>query len=75
MFENELFQDHYATEYIAAWSGAGGTFVGTGVDDFNKWLESRGLNDDERFHIVTMALASEPPLKINAATFIRNNTK
>lgn len=74
MFENKKFYDIHATRYIVSWRKAGGdVYMGTD-SNFDKWLKSLGLTDDERYHIIELATCGKMELENDARTFIKQHT-
>lgn len=74
MFENVLIKNIHATRFIMSWVRKGGE-LRTPYGDFNDWLESLGLTEEERDPILRIAGNGRMELEMSAKTFIKNNTK
>lgn len=77
MFENKIIKGVHATRYIASWIREGGKlgYFGEGVDDFNKWLKSLGLSDEDIEDIMYLARNGRLELETSARNFMKNNTQ
>ena len=74
MFENKLIDEVHATRYIASWVNVGGTLdrhTG-GLYDFQDWLESLGLSNDDVMYISYLAICGRLELETSARQFIKN---
>lgn len=72
MFENKLIKGEFASRYIASWIRVGGQLkYGKDIDDFNEWLLSMGLNEDEVYHITNLATCGKLELQESAKQYIR----
>ena len=76
MFENRLINDVYETRIIMSWVRAGGKLSvrGEGYYEFQNWLESLGLSDEEIRHIMELARNGKMELEISAKMFIAKST-
>ena len=73
MFENKKFNDIHATRYIMSWVRMGGKLkYGKEIEDFEKWLRSLGLNEDEANDIVLLATNGKLELEVSAKAFLAN---
>ena len=72
MFKNEMIRGIHATRFIASWSKVGGDFSHhrKGRNDFEKWLKSLGLNDDEVRFIINLATNGKLELENSAREFL-----
>ena len=75
MFENKIINDYtYASRFIMSWVRAGGVFsVRSGYGDFEDWLKSLELSDDDVQYIVNLARNGKLELEESARLFITNN--
>ena len=73
MFENKKFNDIHATRYIMSWVRMGGKLkYGKEIDNFEKWLLSIGLNEEEADYIVLLATNGKLELEVSAKAFLAN---
>ena len=75
MFTNKVIGEYtYASRFIMSWVRSGGTFDihGRGYYDFEKWLESLGLEEDDIQCILNLARNGKLELEISAKKFIKN---
>lgn len=71
MFENKKFNDIHATRYIMSWVRMGGKLkYGKDVEDFNNWLLSLGLSEEDADYIVLLATNGKLELEVNAKAFL-----
>lgn len=71
MFKNNLIGEIHETRFIASWLRAGGElYYVEDVDNFQGWLLSLGLSEDEAYHIVNLATCGKVELEHNAREFI-----
>ena len=72
MFENRLINDVYETRIIMSWVRAGGKLSvrGEGYYEFQNWLESLGLSDEEIRHTMELASNGKMELEMSAKMFI-----
>ena len=71
MFENKKFNDIHATRYIISWVKMGGKLkYGKDVEDFQNWLLSIGLSEEDADYIVLLATCGKVELEVNAKTFL-----
>lgn len=76
MFENKLIRGIHISRFIMSWVRSGGVFDWRygGYYDFEKWLKSLGLSDEEIGDIMEIAKNGKCELEISAMEFIKNNT-
>lgn len=75
-YENKKTEDGVRySRYIASWLKAGGSLRHDINSDFNKWLESLGLSDDEVKDICDMARSGKRELEDSAWDFIKNEER
>lgn len=73
MFENKIIKGEYATRYIASWLRVGGKLrYGKDVDDFEKWLSSIGLTEEEICYITELARCGKLELQTSAKKFLND---
>ena len=71
MFKNNLIGEIHETRFIASWLRAGGQlYYVEDVDNFQGWLLSLGLSEDEVYHISNMATCGKVELEHNAREFL-----
>lgn len=71
MFKNNLIGEIHETRFIASWLRAGGElYYVEDVDNFQKWLLSLGLNEEEVYHLSNMATCGKVELEHNAREFL-----
>ena len=71
MFKNNLIGEIHETRFIASWLRAGGQlYFVEDVDNFQTWLLSFGLSEDEVYHISNMATCGKVELEHNAREFL-----
>ena len=71
MFKNNLIGEIHETRFIASWLRAGGQlYFVEDVDNFQGWLLSLGLSEDEVYHISNMATCGKVELEHNAREFL-----
>ena len=72
MFENKAINGYiYATRFIASWLRAGGQLKdGSDIDDFNEWLLSLGLTEEDANHIKFLAENGKLELETSAKQFL-----
>lgn len=71
MFENKIIKGEYATRYIASWLRVGGNLrYGKDVDNFQEWLSSIGLTEEEIYHITELARCGKLELQTSAKSFL-----
>ena len=73
MFENKQINGTYATRFIMSWLRSGGVLSkkGTGYSEFEKWLKSLGLSDDDVDYVVVLASNGKLELEVSAKDFIQ----
>lgn len=75
MFENKKFKDIHATRYIMSWIRVGGDIRTLGgLRDFQKWMLSIGLNDEDIVHIIRIAMNGKLELEDSAEEFLKNGS-
>lgn len=73
MFENKIIKGEFASRYIASWIRVGGQLrYGKDEDDFNEWLLSLGLTEDEAYYITNLARCGKLEMQTNAMMFLKN---
>ena len=73
MFENKAINGYtYASRYIMSWVRVGGTLTKRDTTDFEKWLESLGLSDEDVMYILNLARNGKLELEVSAREFIKN---
>lgn len=72
MFENKLIGDIYASRFIMSWVRSGGKLKinGEGYYEFEKWLKSFNLSEEEISDITFLAKNGKFELEISAKRFI-----
>ena len=71
MFENKKFDDIHATRYIMSWVRMGGKLkYGKEIEDFNNWLLSLGLSEEDADYIVLLATNGKLELEVSAKAFL-----
>lgn len=71
MFKNNLIGEIHETRFIASWLRAGGQlYFVEDIDNFQGWLLSLGLNEEEVYHISNMATCGKVELEHNAREFL-----
>lgn len=71
MFENKLINGIHATRYIMSWVREGGQLcTGGDIDDFNEWLLSLGLSEDDADYIKYLATNGKLELETSAMKFL-----
>lgn len=77
MFENKLIKGIHATRFIMSWVREGGKLghLGGGYSEFNEWLKSLGLSDEEIKDIMEIAQNGKLELEISAKKFTKNLIK
>ena len=72
MFENKTINGYiYATRFIASWLRAGGQLKNrSDIDDFNEWLLSLGLTEEDANHIKFLAENGKLELETSAKQFL-----
>lgn len=77
MFENKVINGIHATRYIMSWVREGGMLKcrDEGVDDFQKWLLSLGLAEDDAQYIVYLAMNGKLELETSANNYLKNMTE
>ena len=76
MFENKIIKGYcHATRFIMSWIRAGGTLNvrGGSYGDFDNWLKSLGLSDEDIEPILILALNGKLELEVSARRFIEEN--
>ena len=74
MFENVTVRGVHATRYIMSYVRAGGK-LGRQVWEFEDWLKSLGLDEEEIYSILSIARNGKLELEISAAKFLAEKTK
>jgi hypothetical protein len=73
MFENKVINGYtYASRFIMSWVRVGGTLTRRDTTDFEKWLESLGLSDEDVMYILNLARNGKLELEVSAWEFIKN---
>ena len=70
MFENVTVRGVHATRYIMSYVRAGGELLGRKVWEFEDWLKSLGLDEEEIYSILSIARNGKLELEISAAQFL-----
>ena len=71
MFENKKIKDVHATRYIMSWIRVGGSLsMNEGCDDFEKWLKSLELTEEEIDYIWQIARNGKMELEHSARKFL-----
>lgn len=71
MFKNNLIGEIHETRFIASWLRAGGElYYVEDVDNFQGWLLSLGLSEEEVYHISNLATCGKVELEHNAREFL-----
>ena len=71
MFENVTVKGIHATRYIMSYIRMGGNLAKrTGRSEFENWLKSLGLNEDEIWSISKIAQNGKLELEISATKFL-----
>ena len=71
MFENKLINGIHAMRYIMSWVREGGQLcTGGDIDDFNEWLLSLGLSEDDADYIKYLATNGKLELETSAMKFL-----
>ena len=72
MFDNEIIDGVHVSRYIMSWVRCGGTLGkrGQGYDDFDKWLKTLGLGDDDRRYICNFASNGKLELEESVKRFL-----
>ena len=75
MFENRQINGYtYATRFIASWLREGGKLqYGNDVDNFEKWLSSLGLKEEDITRIRFLATNGKMELETSARQFLAAN--
>ena len=72
MLENEKIKGIHATRWIMSWIRMDGEiYYGHDHTDFEDWLKSEGLNDDERSTILDIFRSGKMELETSASRFIK----
>ena len=73
MFENKILMgDIHMSRFIASWIRVGGSLkTGKGIDDFNEWLRSLGLSEDDIYQITNLATCGKMELESDARKFMK----
>jgi hypothetical protein len=72
MFKNNLIGEIHETRFIASWLRAGGQlYYVEDIDDFQGWLLSLGLNEDEAYHVINLATCGKMELEHSAREFLK----
>jgi len=75
MFENKMIKGVHASRYIMSWIREGGELHWrAGISEFNDWLKSLNLTDDEMEPIIEIAQNGKMELEVSAGRFL-NKTK
>jgi len=77
-FENKQINGYtYASRFIASWVRVGGTLsmYDGGSYDFEDWLKSLGLSEEDINHIMHLAKNGKMELESSARSFIKNIKK
>lgn len=73
MFENTVVKGVHASRYIMSYIRMGGKISKrAGASDFEDWLQSLELTEDEMQSIMHMALNGKMELETSAARFLKN---
>lgn len=72
MLENKKHDWIHYSRYIASWRNSGGKWFS---EEFEEWLRSEGLNDEEIHEVVEMAICGKMELEISAKQFITKEHK
>lgn len=71
MFENVKVKGIHATRYIMSYIRMGGNLnKRAGQSEFENWLKSLGLNEDEIYSITSISSNGKMELEMSAAKFI-----
>ena len=72
--KNVVIRQVHASRYIMSWVRSGGSLqsLGRGYDEFNSWLESLGLTEEECKRILEIAWNGKLELEISAKAFLKN---
>lgn len=72
MFKNNLIGEIHETRFIASWLRAGGQlYYVEDINDFQGWLLSLGLNEDEAYHVINLATCGKMELEHSAREFLK----
>ena len=74
MFENVTVRGVHATRYIMSYARAGGE-LGRQVWNFEDWLKTLGLDEEEIYSILSIARNGKLELEISAAKFLAEKLK
>lgn len=77
MFENRAINGYiYETRFIASWIRVGGQLKTLDdIHEFNEWLLSLGLSEEQAKHIKFLATNGKLELQTNAKKFLSNKEK
>jgi len=76
MFENVIIRGIHASRYVMSWVRSGGELHWrAGCSEFNEWLESLGLDENEISIIVEIASNGKMELETSARIFLKNIKK
>lgn len=71
MFENKYINEIHATRYIVSWIKSGGDIRRQRRNgEFEQWLISLGVNEEDRRHIFELATNGKLELENSAKKFI-----
>ena len=73
MLENVIIREIHATRFIMSYVRKGGKLRGP-YGNFNDWLKSLGLTEEERKPILDLAGCGKLELEISAKAFLENTT-
>lgn len=74
MFENVKVKGIHATRYIMSYIRMGGNLAKrAGRSEFENWLKSLGLNEDEIWSISEIAQNGKMELEMSATKFLAEN--
>lgn len=74
MFENVKVKGIHATRYIMSYIRMGGNLTKReGRGEFENWLKSLGLNEEEIWSIVEIAVNGKLELELSATRFLAAN--
>jgi len=76
MFENVIIRGTHASRYIMSWVRMNGKINWRfGYSEFNEWLKSLDLDENEIDIIVEIARSGKLELETSAKAFLKNNKK
>ena len=75
-FENVVIRGIHASRFIMSWVRSGGELDWrAGYSEFNEWLKSLGLDENEISAITEIARNGKMELETSATAFLKNGKK